>query len=304
MPETPPASNPAATDQVACPDGRMATVYHWRATVPVKGVVLIAHGMGEHALRYDRFARALAAAGYEVHAPDQRGHGPAARDDGTLADLGPDGFPALTQDHAALILWVREHYGDLPLILFGHSMGSMMLQQLILDTVDPGDAVILCGSTAVDRMGEMMAASKAEGGPFAAFNAAFQPVRTGADWLSRDEREVDLYLADPLCGFAVTPASFASLLAQGEHLRDPAALEILHPELPILIFSGDMDPIAGPPETPRGAIVRELTERYRAAGLRRVTLKLYPEGRHEMLNEINREDVTGDVLGWIAANVG
>lgn len=279
-------------------DGFISTVFHWPSSTDPVGVVQIAHGMGEHSLRYDTFASELAAAGYHVYAAEHRGHGEAALQSNNLGDFGPDGFPALAADLFNVINWARRRHPDLPMVLFGHSMGSFVAQLLLLDSSDLIDGAILSGSSAVDLLGRALANAPADGGPFAPFNAAFYPVRTDFDWLSRDEEQVDRYTKDPFCGFAATPASFGSMLAAGERLADPAELKRVRPDLPVFIFSGDRDPVGGE----AAEFVRELKTRYDAAGLRRVALKIYADGRHEMLNETNRREVVGDVISWLREN--
>ena len=283
------------TVQVAQSDGFMSTVFHWPASISPLGVVLIAHGMGEHSLRYDSFATELAAAGYYVYAAEHRGHGEPARQADSLGDFGVAGFSVLASDLVKLVDWARRRHSGLPLILFGHSMGSFVAQLLLLDHSELIDGASLWGSSALDLLGGALAKAPTDGEPFAPFNAAFQPARTDFDWLSRDEEQVDLYVQDPLCGFAATPSSFGSMLEAGERLADPSALKCIRSDLPILIFSGDADPVGGT----AGAFVRELKERYEAAGLRGVSLKLYVGGRHEMLNETNRLEVVGEVMSWL-----
>ena len=283
------------TVQVTQSDGFVSTILHWPTSISSLGVVFISHGMGEHSLRYESFATELTAAGYHVYAADHRGHGEFAKQAGTLGDFGVNGFPVLASDLIKLVNWARHRHPGLPLTLFGHSMGSFVVQLFLLSHSELIDGAILSGSCALDLLGESLAKAPTDGGPFAPFNAAFQPARTESDWLSRDTEQVDLYLQDPLCGFAATPSSFESMLEAGEKLADPAALLCIRSDLPILIFSGDADPVVGMD----GAFVRELKKRYDAAGLRSVSLNLYPGGRHEMLNEINRLEVVDNVISWL-----
>jgi alpha-beta hydrolase superfamily lysophospholipase len=153
------------------------------------------------------------------------------------------------------------------------------------------DALALSGSAAVDVV------AKAASDPtiFFNLNASFEPARTPFDWLSRDPSQVDLYLADPWCGFALVPESFGSLLAQGPRLADPAELAKIPAELPIYVFSGDRDPLYGD----LGA-VEPLIARYKAAGLN-VSTRIYKGARHEVLNETNRDEVVTDLLAWLGA---
>jgi alpha-beta hydrolase superfamily lysophospholipase len=157
---------------------------------------------------------------------------------------------------------------------------------------------VLSGTTALDVMAAGLAdAGDSEGGDLSAFNTGFEP-RTGYEWLSRDEAEVDKYVADPLCGFAVDPAAVPRMFAAGARLSDPEVLGGIRPELPILLVSGDADPLAG-----AGRLVELVGQRYREAGVRDVTVKLYPHARHEIFNEINRDQITADLIDWLVAHL-
>lgn len=276
-------------------DGTEISTYTWAgiAGEPL-GVVQIAHGLAEHGERYARFARALNAAGFLVHAVDHRGHGRSAQ--GRLGDFGTAGFDGLIADVAQFGAALRARHGGLPLFLFGHSMGSFAAQAALLDHASTWSGVVLSGSTALDALAAGMAQAPA-GAPtgLAAFNAGFEH-RTGYEWLSRDEAEVDAYVADPWCGWEVPAEVIPSLFAPAARLADPALLAGIRRDLPILIASGDADPLAG-----GGALVQLLGQRYREAGIADVTVTLYPAARHEILNETNRDLVTADILAWLRA---
>lgn len=276
-------------------DGTEIVTYAWADVAgPPAGVVQIAHGLAEHGERYARFARALNAAGFLVHAVDHRGHGRTAR--GRLGDFGRAGFDGLIADVAQFGAALRAHHGGLPLFLFGHSMGSFAAQAAILEHASTWSGVVLSGSTALDAFAAAMAQAPA-GGPagLEAFNAGFEH-RTGYEWLSRDAAEVDAYVADPWCGWPVPDDVIPALFAPAPRLSDPARLAGIRRDLPVLVASGDADPLAG-----GGALVQLLGQRYRDAGLADVTVTLYPAGRHEMLNETNRDAVTADIAAWLRA---
>ena len=278
-------------------DGTQVATYTWAdvAGQPA-GVVQIAHGLAEHGERYDRFARALNAAGFVVHAVDHRGHGRSA--DGRLGDFGMPGFTGLVADVAQFGAALRAQHASLPLFLFAHSMGSFAAQAAIIDHAATWSGVVLSGSTALDMLAAAMANAPADApAGLEAFNAAFEH-RTGYEWLSRDNAEVDAYVADPWCGWDVPAAVIASLFAPAARLADPAQLARIRRDLPMLIVSGDADPLAG-----GGALIELLGKRYREAGITDVTVKLYPAARHEILNETNRTEVTGDILAWLRAHV-
>lgn len=269
-------------------DGLSLQAYAMRPRGIASGIVVIAHGAAEHALRYARFARALADAGYAVAALDHRGHGGSCGPEG-LGDFGAGGWDALVADIGQCVARAREAHPGLPLALFAHSMGSFAAQQYCAGGAAGLDAVVLSGSTAFEalRPGE----PRGEWRP----NAAFEPARTPYDWLSRDAAEVDKYIADPLCGFE----GFGE---RRRNTRPPQLLELSNPArlrstpagLPVLLVAGDADPLNRKLEG-----LRLLERRLRDAGVARVDTRYYAGGRHEMLNEINRDEVTRDVIAWL-----
>jgi alpha-beta hydrolase superfamily lysophospholipase len=275
---------------------RIATTAWTDAVDQPRGVVQIAHGLAEHAARYARFAEALNGAGFLVYATDHRGHGRTGQDD--LGDFGAPGFDGLIADVAQYGALLGHEQPGLPLFLFGHSMGSFAAQAAITEHSDQYAGVVLSGSTALD----MLAAAMADAPPDApagleAFNASFEH-RTGYEWLSRDEAEVDKYVVDPWCGFDVPDETMLSLFGPAARLADPAVLAGIRNDLPILIASGSDDPLAG-----GGDLVQLLGQRYRDAGITDVTVTVYPGGRHEILNETNRDEVTADVIAWLDAHL-
>jgi alpha-beta hydrolase superfamily lysophospholipase len=276
-------------------DGIEIAAYSW-TDVPATptAVVQIAHGLEEHAARYDRLARALNQAGLQVFATDHRGHGRTAGDG--LGEFGDAGFDGLIADVAAYGQTIARDYPGLPLFLLAHSMGSFAAQSVILDHSERYAGVVLSGSTALDVLAASMAEAEGPGG-LEAFNAGFTH-RTGFEWLSRDETEVDKYVADPWCGFGSPPETVPMLFAPAARLADPQELARIRHDLPLLIASGRDDPLAG-----GGRLVELLAERYRDAGLRDVTLTVYDGARHEIFNETNRAEVTADVIGWLVSHI-
>ena len=259
-----------------------------------RGVVQIAHGLAEHAARYGRFAEALNGAGFLAFATDHRGHGRTGR--ANLGDFGTAGFDGLIADVVQFGASIAGDHGGVPLFLFGHSMGSFAAQSAIVDHAQQYAGVVLSGSTALD----VLAAGMADAPPDApagleAFNIGFEH-RTGYEWLSRDDAEVDEYVADPWCGFDVPDEAIPMLFAQAGRLADPEVLTGIRDDLPILIASGSADPLAG-----GGDLVQLLGQRYRDAGIADVTVAVYPDGRHELLNETNRDEVTSDIIAWLHA---
>jgi alpha-beta hydrolase superfamily lysophospholipase len=260
-----------------------------------RGVVQIAHGLAEHAARYGRFAGALNRAGFLAFASDHRGHGRTGRD--ALGDFGEAGFDGLIADVAEYGAAIGTDHPDIPLFLFGHSMGSFASQAVMLDHSDQYAGVVLSGSTALDVLAAGLAESEEPAG-LEAFNVGFEH-RTGFEWLSRDEDEVDKYVADPWCGFETPDETMPALFAPAARLADPSALAGIRSDLPILIVSGSADPLAG-----GGQLVELLGQRYREAGSGDVTVKVYPDARHEILNETNRDEVTTDIVEWLSAHAG
>ncbi|MCU0294816.1 MAG: alpha/beta hydrolase [Candidatus Nanopelagicales bacterium] len=273
---------------ISASDSTPIVTYAWPdADEPVVGVVQIAHGLAEHAARYDRLAHALNAAGFIVYATDHRGHGRTGQDN--LGDFGTAGFDGLIADVAQFGELIAAENPGLPVFLLAHSMGSFAAQSVILAHPDLYAGVVLSGSTALDVLAANLAQSEGPVG-LEAFNAGFEP-RTGFEWLSRDETEVDKYVADPWCGFETPPETVPMLFGHAADLADPSGLRA---DLPLLIASGSDDPLAG-----GGQLVALLAQRYREAGLTDVTLKVYDGARHEIFNETNRDEVTADVVGWL-----
>ncbi len=268
------------------------TAIHVRSWLPTdaepRGIVQIAHGMGEHSDRYGHLAERLAGLGFAVYADDHRGHGLSMGP--VPGDLGPDGWNLLVADEVALTEILRERHPGLPVTLIGHSLGSFAVQQYLLDHSDLVDEVVLSGTTAVDGLfGEIAAAG---GDLIGFFNAEFQPTRTEADWISRDEAQVDTYNADPWCGFAIDDTNMGLLAANAQtRLSNPSTVRT---DLPIYVMVGEKDPLNN-----RLRLSDLLVQRYRDAGLNDLTYQVYPDARHEVLNETNRDEVEADLLAWI-----
>jgi alpha-beta hydrolase superfamily lysophospholipase len=262
--------------------------YRWSAGAGARGVVVIAHGAAEHALRYERFARALNATGFEVLALDHRGHGRSQGPAG-LGDFGGGDWNALVADLAQFTAAARARHAQLPLALFGHSMGSFAAQQYCVTLAPPIDALVLSGSTALEPPSEH--ARRAAWQP----NAAFEPVRTAYDWLSRDAAEVDKYIADPWCGFEAAAERRKNMRPRDlAPFDDPGMLARLPSDVPVLLVAGDADPL-----NRQLAGLHRLEQRWREAGVQRIDTRYYPGGRHEMLNETNRDEVTRDICDWL-----
>lgn len=265
-------------------DGTKLFAYRWLPPGPVRGVLQVSHGMGEHALRYREPLAPLIDSGIAVYANDHRGHGRTSPD--TLGDFGPGGFAALVDDMAVLSRRIRAEHPTTKLVLMGHSMGSFAAQIYVAQHSELIDGYVLSGSAALDKL-------EAPKGGLSAIGAGMTKPRTPFDWLSRDAAEVDKYIADPLCGFTVIEAGRASMFAAAAPALDPARLATIRKSLPVYIFAGDKDPINA--DLTR---LMPLVDRYRALGLN-VTTDFYAGGRHEMLNETNRAEVVAKLQAWI-----
>jgi alpha-beta hydrolase superfamily lysophospholipase len=266
-------------------DGTGLAGFRWSAPGKPKAAIQLAHGAGEHSMRYLAPLAPIIEAGYLVYAADHRGHGMTSGMQ-SLGDFGPGGAPAAVDDMARLARLIREREPGLRLVLFGHSMGAMFAQAWLLDHSKLIDALVLSGTAGP-------APIRAE-----SINAAFEPARTPYDWLSRDAAEVDKYIADPFCGIRFTPDSQASFVSLRERRLDAEALANVKQGLPIFVFVGDADPVNDGLKR-----LTPLIDAYAAAGLA-VTLKVYAGGRHEMLNETNRAEVVGDLRAWLDRTVG
>lgn len=280
----------AASSFISKQDQLAISTYTWATAVePARGVVQIAHGLAEHGSRYARFAAALNDAGFHVVASDHRGHGASIAE--TPGDFGAIGFAALWADIEQLGETLLGDYPDLPLFLFAHSMGSFAAQHVLIERSDLYAGVVLSGSTTLDVLAAGMVDAPA--GDLSVFNSAFEH-RTGYEWLSRDEAEVDAYVADALCGFDLPETTVPALFTEANKLADPHQLGEIRSDLPLLIASGSDDPLAG-----GGQLIEQLASRYRDAGMSDVTVKIYQGARHEIVNETNRDEVTADIVGWL-----
>jgi alpha-beta hydrolase superfamily lysophospholipase len=272
-----------------------------------RGLVVISHGASEHSGRYDRFARALNAAGYAAVAIDHRGHGVTGRATGAGV-MGPPGGIAVVDDlHELRVAAHAEVGADVPVLFFGHSLGSLIGLAYLLDHSAGLAGAVLCGlpldvetAAATGPVLEGFAAAGLRDEPVADLlagnNATFEPARTTSDWLSRDPAEVDAYIADPYCGDA-NPLTYGYLIDLFA-VVGPAPERLGEITCPVLLIAGDQDPAAG-----MGAHPTALAKALTAAGIEN-DLTLYEGARHELLNETNRDEVTTDIIGWLDRHRG
>jgi len=292
-------------------DGIELFVRKWSPGSTAKAIVLAAHGVGEHSGRYSRLALALTAAGYEVWMPDQRGHGKTASSSGGYGWFAAtDGFSRVVDDLKELCDKAASELPGLPVLLLGHSMGSSIARAYIgrFGNSLAGCALsgILSLSPVLQNLGSLIVnvgrtlqggrgiAKFADSMTLGSYGNAYKPLRTPFDWLSRDPAVVDAYMADPECGFTCTWDFFRDMNSGTKYILDPGTIAKIPKTLPVYIFAGDTDPV--------GAAlggVEKLASSYRSAGMGKVETRLYPGGRHEMLNETNRDEVIRDLVAWM-----
>jgi len=276
-------------------DGKPVRLWRWDAADP-KGTLLLVHGMAEHAARYDRFAVALMKKGFSVWAPDLRGHGETAAQS-ELGDFGTGGYRRVLQDLREIRRMIQT-----PCVLMGHSMGSSVAQMLAETDGASFDGLILSGVALGDAKTRGVAPAVAKtigfvaGGKkpspllnsmsFGSFNKPYEPAPTPFEWLSSDREEVMKYVSDPLCGFLCSANFFADVATMIREILKPANIARIPKDLPVEIFTGGQDPAGGMGE--HGKLIHRL---WTEAGLN-VGLTIYPDSRHEILNDVDREAMT------------
>lgn len=277
----------------------------WWTIDDVRGLVLVAHGASEHSGRYHRFANALNAAGFAAVALDHRGHGRTAPST-QPGVMGPGGGIALIDDLHALRAAAGQTVGnDVPMFVFGHSMGTLIALAYLTHHADGLAGSVLCGIPLdVDAASSLAAVVRdlADAGMrdeparnlFDSNNAPFEPARTPFDWLSRDAEEVDRYIADPLCGDD-HPLTYGYLVNLFDVVA-PVRERLTSISCPVLVIAGDQDPAGG-----MGAHATKLADALVDAGVE-VDVTLYEGARHELLNETNRDEVTADINSWLRSH--
>jgi alpha-beta hydrolase superfamily lysophospholipase len=300
--------------EFAASDGAEIHCYRWHDGTPPRALIQIAHGMGEHAARYRDVAERLVGEGYLVLADDHRGHGATAGPD-RLGAFGPLGSDRVIDDLHELNRHLRQRFPGVPLVMLGHSMGAMLLQQYLYRYGTTLDAAVISGSPGLGnplelwlmhsiarferwRRGATAQSPLLERLVFGAANDPFEG-ETGFEWLSRDVVEVQRYVDDAYCGFVLDTGSLCSLFAGARAARRMRNVRQIPNRLPIYVFSGGDDPVHG-----SAAGLERLEKRYRRAGVADLTVRLYPGGRHEMFNETNRAEVVTDLLDWLRLHVG
>lgn len=280
----------------------------WPAKGEPKAVVQLVHGMAEHIRRYDETARQLSEAGFAVVGHTHAGHGEHADILGYFGAKG--GWDVLIEDVHSLRIETQKQFPDVPYFLLGHSMGSFVVRGYALKYEQGLSGIILSGTGHFDK--PTVCSAKLLSQLICLFGGAAKPspflakltssgnrpeYKTPFDWLSRDDREVQKYLDDPLCGFPFTAAGYRDMFSGLARLY-PEKLDSMKKEIPVYLFSGDQDPVGA-----NGAGVQKVGQELREAGVKEVTVRLYPEGRHEMINELNRQEVWTDLIAWLNAHI-
>lgn len=282
----------------------------WEPEGSVKGIVQIVHGIAEYAQRYQDFAAFLNRLGYLVVAEDHMGHGESGGKDCVQGHFYGGWFSAVA-DSYQLLQDTKTEFPDVPYILFGHSMGSFMVRTMLIQYPNSGiSGAIICGTgwmpEAVLRAGLTVAKAICRFGNeykpntllhklmFGAYNSRVEHPRTAFDWLSRDNAQVDRYIADPLCGFPETAGLARDMLEGILFIQQQENLQKMNKSLPVHFVAGGDDPVGD-----YGDGVRKAAKMFQECGIQKASCRIYSLCRHEILNEINKNEVYEDIAEWI-----
>ncbi len=273
-------------------------------------VIIIVHGMAEHSARYENFAKFLNKNKYAVYTYDQRGHGKTIN---SLENIGflaeKNGWQKITADLDLVIKQVKKEQSDKKIFLLGHSMGSFIVRTYVTDYKENISGIILSGTTGsggfMSKIGMIIINtiilfnSKKSPSPFmtkmsfGSFNKEFKPNKTDFDWLSRDNKKVAEYVADPYCGGVFPIGFFKDLIFGIEYINKQKYINKINVNLPVLLISGDNDLVSK-----KGKLVLKVSKNLQKAGIKNIKCKLYKGARHEVLNEINRAEIYKDIVNW------
>lgn len=284
----------------------------WQPAGKPRAVLQIIHGIAEYVERYDEFAAYLNELGYVVVAEDHMGHGQSIGTAGTRGYFAGGWFAAV-DDSVRLMKDTMAEYPDIPYVLFGHSMGSFMARTILAKYPDSGiSAAVICGTgwqpraalpgairlveAVCRKQGERNPSEKLQNLVFGSYNRKVERPRTDYDWLTRDGKTVDAYIAHPLCGFTASAGLLRDMMTGIRYIEEPGNLNNMRKDLPVLFIAGGDDPVGS-----YGKGVARAVAAFRKAGLSDVACRIYPLGRHEILNEINRDEVYTDVARWLDA---
>lgn len=291
-----------------CSDGHKMAYNIWMPSkdVKIKAYVQILHGMAEYSDRYEKFAKHLNSKGFVVFAGDHRGHG----DSATKEELGwfceKNGWNRIADDAFELATYILKENEASKLFLFGHSMGSFLARTLMVQHPSFYNGVIVmgtgCSKGIIGKIGKLISKMHGQKTPgtlmnklsFGSYNKSFEPNRTEYDWLSRDEKEVDKYVKDPLCGFLCTNGFFYDMLSGLEFANNKKNVLTLPKDLPVLLISGQSDPVGD-----MGKGIEKVYKLYQKANLVDLQMILIPECRHELLNELNKKEIYKILTDWL-----
>lgn len=280
-----------------------------------RAIVQIIHGIAEYIDRYDEFMSFLADNGIIAVGTDHLGHGKSIESEEQTGFFAYDnGWDYAVRDEEVLRLAMHENYPELPIIVFGHSMGSFMARTLLIRYPDAFNAAIISGTGNQGAalvngglfMGNLVTGLKGahhyskflNNLAFGSYNKIYDNPKTEYDWLSRDEANVQKYIDDPLCGFIPSCSLFRDMMTGVKFITNKKNLTAMSKDMPVYFMSGDMDPVG---ECGKG--VQKAYNNFLEAGMKDVSIKLYPGGRHEMLNEINKDEVYTDILAWLDSKI-
>ena len=282
----------------------------WTPEGEAKAVVQIVHGIAEFVERYDDFANYLTGLGFVVVAEDHMGHGQSINGDGIQGYFHGGWFTAI-EDTMQLMNDTMAAYPGVPYVLFGHSMGSFMARTILCKYPDCGiSAAIICGTgwqptfalpalikvveSICKKTGETNPSEKLQGMVFGSYNKKVEHPRTAYDWLTRDNKIVDAYIAHPLCGFTASCGLLRDMMKGFAYIQNREHLARMRKDLPVFFIAGGDDPVGN-----YGKGVHQTADAFRKAGMTDVSVRVYPLCRHEILNEINKEEIYEDVAQWI-----
>lgn len=303
------------TEKIASTDSKNnLNVIIWETEKEPIGVLQIVHGMAEYIDRYDNFAKYMTEHGFNVIGHDHLGHGHSVsdeRDYGFFAE--ENGDKIIIEDMHSVTQYAREKWEELPNFILGHSMGSFCLRQYLTKYSNDVFGAIIMGTgwipSAAALLGKTIATNtcKSKGShtvnplliklTIEPYNKPFAPARTNCDWLSRDKKQVDLYVNDKLCGFDFTAGAYKDFFTVLEKIAKNRQLIGMRKSLPILITSGSVDPVGGK------KACEKLNAQYKRCGIDDVTLKLWENDRHEILNELDKSDVYDYIYNWLKSKI-
>lgn len=300
----------AETQRLNSPTGATIAYHHSPATGEARGILLISHGLAEHSRRYEAFADAIAAEGFHVYAHDHRGHGETIAPDAPIGRFARrNGVEQVIDDVLAMREIAASAHPGLPVILFGHSMGGLISLNTVVTHPDKFDAVTVWNSNfnpgiagraaqLILKTERMFKGSDVPSGPlpkltFGTWGRSIPNRRTDFDWLSRIPEQVDTYIADPLCGFDASVSLWLDIFELSFRAPQKIYLDRLRRDLPVHLVGGGKDPA-----TDNGKAISWLASHLKSAGFSHITSKIYPDTRHETLNDIGAEQAVSDFADW------